>query len=304
MSSAEICSSGGRCRKHGLLALIVIVAVWVGTRSAQARCTITFQHRDSHYLLPDQREGGLAYVPDTVTDPTAPVPLVVFLHGTNPEHALHLWFGGGGYDLRDHFEQFAEVHDASFVVAAPSNTRHASYYRNLWQGFDTAAFVKDTARALNGVAVIDEDRVFVVGHSAAGCNLNGGLLTAAATAGPIHIRGLLLIDTCLDRDVGHRIAAHQVGTRLWVTWQDVTWPREPDVFFDVVDQEEPQGAWFRMQKINTTSSRPHTAVVLPSLLRMLKLWVLEDRAPTNLDQPPGSTPHAGPVKTADAGQPD
>ena len=191
MSSAEICSSGGRCCKHGLLALIVTVAVLAGTRSAQARYTITFQHRDSHYLLPDQSEGGLVYVPDTVTDPTTPVPLVVFLHGMNPEHALHLWFGGGGYDLRDHFEQFAEVHDASFVVAAPSNTRHAGYYRNLWQGFDTAAFVKDTARALNGVAVIDENRVFVVGHSAAGCNLNGGLLTAAATAGPIHIRGHL-----------------------------------------------------------------------------------------------------------------
>jgi hypothetical protein len=285
------------------LALSAASAVLLGSQLVLAGETVTFQHQDARYLLPDQSEGGLAYVPDTVTDPATPVPLVVFLHGMNPEGALHLWFGGGGYDLRDHLEQVARANDTSFVVAAPSNTRRAGYYKNLWHGFNTADFVEDTARAVDALAVIDEDRVFVVGHSAAGCNLHGGLLTAAAAEEPVHVRGLLLIDTCLDGDVAHRIAARSRGTRLWVTWQDVTWPREPGVFFDVVDREEPPGAWFRMQKIDTASSRPHTSVVLPSLLRMLRLWILQDQPSPDLHPIPRSTPHPAPLRTATASTP-
>ena len=263
----------------GLVVLSIGGVVLLGAGTVHAGQTLNFQHRDARYLCPGQKQGGLAFIPDTVTDPKTPVPLVVFLHGLNAGATLHPWFGGGEYDLRGHLEQFARAHALAFVLAAPSNTRDAGYYRNLWQGFDTSEFVEDTARAVSGEALIDESRVFVAGHSAAGCNLRGGLLTAALPEGRVHAKGLLLIDTCLDDDVARRLADRWPETQLWVTWQDVTWKRKPEVFRDAVDQWQPLGAWFRMQRIETEAITPHQALVLPSLLRMLTRWVSRNESP-------------------------
>ena len=290
-----------RCCTRGLLVLSIASAVVLGAGRLHAGQTLTFDYRDERYLWPGQTEGGLAYVPETVTDPTAPVALVVFLHGLNADGTLHLWFGGGGYDLRDHIEQFAMAHHAAFVVAAPSNTRGASFYKNLWPGFDTSDFVEATERAVEGTALIDESRVFVVGHSAAGCNPHGGLLTAAPAAGRVHVSGLMMIDTCLDGDVARRLATRWPYTKLWVTWQDITWQREPDAFFDVIGHEEPPGDGFRMQRLETDSRCPHTAVVLPSLLRMLTRWVIRDAAPEDDSFPVSRSPRE-PADTESDGQ--
>lgn len=286
-----------------LVAAGMTASVLAGATSIQAGQTITFGHRDAQYLWPGQRQGGLAYVPETVVDPTVPVPLVVFLHGTNPEGTLHNWFGGGGYDLRDHIEQFARAHDAAFVVSAPSNTRRAGFYKNLWQGFDASAFVEDTARALQARALIDENRVFVFGHSAAGCNLEGGLLSASAARGRVRVKGLFLVDTCLDGDVARRLVERWNETPLWVTWQDVTWKREPDAFSEVMARGLAPGSWFLMQRIDTNSLRPHTSLVLPSLLRLLTQWVINDEGvglptlalPQDLPEPPSGSAVVAPA---------
>jgi hypothetical protein len=276
------------------VALGVASAVALGADRAHAGQTVTFDYRDDRYLWPGQTEGGLAFIPQTVTDPAAPVPLVVFLHGLNADGTLHIWFGGGGHDLRDPIEQIATAHHSAFLVAAPSNTRGASFYKNLWPGFDTSDFVEATERAIEGKALIDRSRVFVVGHSAAGCNPNGGLLTAAPADGQDHVSGMLMIDTCLDEHVAHRLATRWPETRLWVTWQDSTWQRDTDAFVDVINREQPLGAWFRMQRIETASSCPHTAIVLPSLLRVLAQWVIKDDPPVD-DSHPAAVPPPEPA---------
>jgi poly(3-hydroxybutyrate) depolymerase len=68
------------------------------TTNAHAK-TLYFPHRDGQFLYRFQHNGGAAVVPDGV-DAKQPLPLVVFLHGTNPTGEPHMWLGGGGKDLR------------------------------------------------------------------------------------------------------------------------------------------------------------------------------------------------------------
>ena len=68
------------------------------TTSAEAE-TVYFQHEDARFLHRYQRNGGAAVVPEGVPAAQA-LPLVVFLHGTNPTSEPHLWMGGGSKDLR------------------------------------------------------------------------------------------------------------------------------------------------------------------------------------------------------------
>ncbi|MFC1641888.1 hypothetical protein ACFL5O_04250 [Myxococcota bacterium] len=237
--------------------------------------TVYFAHRDAAYLWPGQRRGGLAFVPSTVK-PEVPVPLVVFLHGVNARGVVHSWFGGGRWDLRDKLEQIARQTEAQFVVAAPSHTRRASFCGTLWQDFDTQALVEDATQAVAGLATIDLDQIYLVGHSGAGCNPEGGLLGAVAPRSSFHPRGLLAIDTCLDKKVARHLAHRPADTRLWVTWQDASWRRATDEFRAVLESQQPDDAWFRMETVETHSRDPHNAVVLPSIRRMIKEWIAMD----------------------------
>ncbi len=238
--------------------------------------TVYFDYNDARSLWPGQRRGGMAFVPSTV-EPTEPVPLLVFLHGVNPTGVLHSWLGGGQWDLRDQLEQLAVRTKARFVVTAPSQTRQATACSSLWQGFDLEGLISSTSLALASEASIDSTRVYVVGHSGAGCNLDGGLLSAVAPHGSVVPRGILAIDTCLDQEVGSRFARRSPETRLWVTWQDISWKRSPDEFRDAVEREQPADAWFRMEILETNPRDPHNGIVMPSLQRMIEEWVASEQ---------------------------
>ena len=46
--------------------------------------------------------------------------------------------------------------------------------RHMWQSFDLDDFVRAVDAAIATRAAVDRDQVFVIGHSGAGCNPDGG----------------------------------------------------------------------------------------------------------------------------------
>ena len=146
--------------------------------------TLYFPHRDGHFLYRYQKNGGAAVIPDAPEQTSEPLPLVVFLHGTNSTSETHLWMGGGGKDLRPLVQRLIGKGVVKpFVLAAPSQTKNAFLARTVWQDFDLNLFVDDVARATDGKVTIDRTRVVLAGHSGAGCNPSGGLAADFWSAG-------------------------------------------------------------------------------------------------------------------------
>ena len=86
-------------RLGGVAALLASV---FGASSADAK-TVYFPHQDSRFLYAFQKNGGAAVVPEGVSS-EQPLPLVVFLHGTNSTAETHVWLGGGGAQVMFHSE--------------------------------------------------------------------------------------------------------------------------------------------------------------------------------------------------------
>lgn len=232
--------------------------------------TVLYGFEDEARLMPWQKRGAAAFVPPAVGTSQA-VPLLVFLHGTNPDATLHLWMGGGGKDLRPTLREAAASSDARFVLAAPSQTRAASSGRGLWTRFDLQRFVTATRLALASRAKIDPSRVFVLGHSGAGCNPDGGVVSAAR--GSLVPAGVVAIDTCLDAEMGAAMGRRPASVKLWALWQGASWPREPEAFRQAVEGSQPSGAWFRMEQRPAGIGNPHDAIVPDALKVLLGAWV-------------------------------
>lgn len=195
--------------------------------------TFTFDHDSSTLLAKGEKEGGAVYVPSDVTTP-ATLPLVVFLHGTNPTGALHLWMGGGNApDLRDVVDGWkAPDRPTPFLLAAPSQTAAAKNGANLWPDFDLAAFVADVETALPSVVDVDPTRIVVVAHSGAGCSTAGGLAHVARAAKPL---ALAALDTCFDDVLGLALRdAARNGVGVAAYYQTSIWPRPVDLFVATV----------------------------------------------------------------------
>ncbi len=205
-------------------AATLAVAVLAVSPVARAGTTVHFPFDDDRYLRADQHDGGTAYVPDSASAEDGAVPIVVFLHGINPAGELHVWMEGD-HDLRPVVDTLTASGAEPFVLAAPSQTRDAGRGRFLWPDFDIDAFVAQTAAAVARHVDVDARRVYVVGHSGAGCNASGGIV-AAAQASRARVRGVLAVDTCLDADSGGAFAQIPARVPVWVTWQDRTWPRD------------------------------------------------------------------------------
>jgi hypothetical protein len=98
MSEGFFSSPGPRlARALGILA----GAAALGWAAPAAAKTTYFPHQDARFLYRFQRNGGAVVVPEGArASQTEALPLVVFLHGTNPTSELHMWLGGTGRDLR------------------------------------------------------------------------------------------------------------------------------------------------------------------------------------------------------------
>jgi hypothetical protein len=121
---------------------------------------------------------------------------------------------------------------------------------------------------------VDRHQVILVGHSGAGCNLEGGLFAPVAPDDEMP-RAILAIDTCLDEDVGRSIARTR---RLVVAhYQETEWPRDANAALRGFHQEtESQHvASFQLERAAILGPDAHNAIVplaferaLPELLRL------------------------------------
>jgi hypothetical protein len=234
--------------------------------------TLYFPHQDGRFLHQYQKNGGAALVPEKVEAGQA-LPLVVFLHGTNPTSAPHLWFGGGGKDLRPLAQRLMDSGSVQpFVLAAPSHTKNAGLARTVWQGFDLNAFVEDVARAADGEVSIDRARVVLAGHSGAGCNPSGGLAADFWSAGAPLPLALISIDPCLDRMMGGALARRPSEVPLLLWWQPAIWVREPAKFTAALGRDKPEQRVDRVRELPPMGANPHEAILpvaLESALREL-----------------------------------
>jgi hypothetical protein len=161
--------------------------------------------------------GGLAYVTSGVT-PAEPVPVVVFLHGMNAEQRMHPWFGPPFGDLRPVVESLVAASTVTpLVVAAPTHTRFATGATVMWPAFDLGEFLDATEHALLGRATLDRARIVVVGHSGAGCNPTGGLLSERVR--DAHPRAVIDIDGCVGAAVVDSLVATSQASDVYFFWQ-------------------------------------------------------------------------------------
>lgn len=259
-----------RLRRWGSAGLALACSL-LGSSNAGAK-TLLFPHRDAEFLYPFQKKGGAAVLPEASAG-DEPLPLVVFLHGTNASSEPHLWLGGGGKDLRPLVRRLiGEGIVEPFVLAAPSQTKNAGLARKVWQGFDLQRFVEDVVHATAGEATIDRERVVLAGHSGAGCNPDGGLASDFWSAGAPLPLALVSIDPCLDRRMGEALARRPVEVPLWLWWQPALWERQPAKFTAALATDKPEQRVDRVLELPPMGHNPHETILpvaLESALREL-----------------------------------
>jgi hypothetical protein len=270
MFQGSLSTALGRCRRL-LSALAGASTLFAGVASAEAK-TLYFPHNDAHFLYRFQRNGGAALLPEPPAR-NQPLPLVVFLHGTNPSSEPHMWFGGGGRDLRPMVKRLIDSGQVKpFVLAAPSQTKNAGLAAKVWQGFDLNAFVDDVVKATDGSVTIDRTRVVLAGHSGAGCNPNGGLAADFWSAGVPLPLALVSIDPCLDRKMGGAFARRPTEVPLLLWWQPAIWIRQPAKFEAALTRDKPEERVDRVRELPPMGANPHEAILpiaLESALREL-----------------------------------
>jgi len=246
---------------------LLVCLSFISRRACATAETIYFEHEDERYLYPSQHNGGAAVVPQSSHE--VALPMLVFLHGTNPSRAMHFWLGGGDRDLRPVATQMLQSKRVTpFIFAAPSQTREAAHGRNLWTHFDFARFVDDVAQALEGRAQIDRERVVLVGHSGAGCNVRGGLASDVWRR-PTLPQLLVAIDPCMDTEQGQALARRPEAVPLWVLWQGRAWPRTPAAFQRAIAAGSVPGRSDRVERWDVSGPAPHEAILPLALKRII-----------------------------------
>lgn len=261
-----------RCRGLVRAAAALLGAALCGLSAPAEAKTVYFQHEDARFLHRYQRKGGAAVVPEG-TAPEQALPVVVFLHGTNPTSEPHLWMGGGGKDLRPLTTRLIDSGQVKpFVLAAPSQTKNAFLAAKVWQDFDLNRFVEDVVNATAGQVTIDRERVVLAGHSGAGCNPSGGLAADFWSAGMPLPLALVSVDPCLDRKMGGAFARRPVEVPLLLWWQPAIWVREPAKFAAALSRGKPEQRVDRVRELPPMGPNPHDAILpvaLESALREL-----------------------------------
>ena len=253
--------------RFALGATLVIASLLVGagghakpvqTAPRAPGTTITFPYEQRRLLHSRHGNGGLAYVTSAEVERGASLPVVVFLHGMNADGQMHPWFNSPYGDLRTVVEPLVSSGSAApFILAAPTQTRFATGATVMWPRFDLGDFLDATERALDGLAHVDRERVIVVGHSAAGCNVEGGVLgdrvrTSKAMA-------ILAIDTCVDDRVIPELAATAASTRVRFYWQKA-WARPIEALSSACES-------CAIEEIELTPARTAHSAIVPEALR-------------------------------------
>jgi len=263
------------------LAVGAVAVAWSAPCDAK---TLYFPHQDARFLHRFQHNGGAAVVPETGNF-AEPMPLVVFLHGTNPSAEPHMWLGGGGKDLRPLAKRLIDSGEVEpFVLAAPSQTKNAALAATVWRGFDLNDFVDDVVRATDGKVKIDRARVVLAGHSGAGCNPSGGLASDFWSAGVPLPLALVSIDPCLDRKMGGAFARRPTEVPLLLWWQPAIWIRHPANFEAALTKGKPEQRVDRVRELPPMGANPHEAILPVALESALRELLGNDATSTQPEQ--------------------
>lgn len=229
---------------------------------ARAATDVSFSFDDERLLQADEREGGLVHLTEPADEPRG---LLVFLHGINERGPLHRGLGAGSFDVRAIVDELAEAdHIEPVLVAGPSQTRDAWTGSRLWADFDLDRFVAATEQAA-GVKV-DRGRIVLVGHSGAGCNPTGGLLSPR---GKIVPRAIVPTDVCMDDRFGKLFAQLTAVTAVHVLFQDAIWPREIGAFKGAFFAAADPSHEATVTRYDAPSANPHEEVVRVGLRDLL-----------------------------------
>lgn len=219
--------------------------------------TVVFPYRQRRLLYSRNAHGGLAYVSSGAAR-GATLPVVVFLHGMNPDELVHPWFGPPYGDLRPVLESLVTSGKvAPLVLAAPTHTRYATGATAMWPRFDLDDFLDATEAALGGAAKLDRSRVVVVGHSGAGCNAAGGILAESVRRSKR--LALVDVDGCLDEAIMTPLTEASGSTPVHFFWQR-TWPRP-------IAQLESACPACKVEEITELGAGAPHAAILPEALR-------------------------------------
>lgn len=156
-----------------------------------------------------------------------PLPLLVFLHGTNEAKIPYRWMGGGQEgDVRRIASEIMESGQASpFVVVAPSSVSPLmGNAMTSWIGFDLDAFLDKAFQRLGDTVPIDKTKIVLAAHSGAGCGTRGGIVPALKSKVPIY--AAFSIDTCMGTEVAVALAAAG-PTHVVVSYQTLSWDSRP-----------------------------------------------------------------------------
>jgi hypothetical protein len=238
----------------------IIAALSRVTETAVAAgASVTFPFDDARYLQAGEKEGGLVHRTDA--NANGELPILVYLHGTNEKGPLHRGLGSPGFDLRK------TPNLGAMLIAGPSMTRDAWTGSRLWPDFDLTRFVDAVDAALPDGVSVDRARVILAGHSGAGCNLKGGLLSPLGMTP----RAILAIDTCLDGDFGRALGEAADRAPVHVFWQQ-SWARDVPAF-ETAFAEALQLGRGTVTRMDVPGPNPHEDIVslvleqtLPGLL--------------------------------------
>lgn len=259
---------GARVARGALASAIVLAATTARAQNAvlQGGKTIDFAYDGG-----DVREGDAAYTArifapkQVLAQKDQPVPLLVFLHGTNKKKEPFRFIGGKVEepDLRLMLGDLMEQGELPpMVIVAPTTVVMSVVPQSMWPDFDLDRLVEATLARLRGRATIDLDRVVLAGHSGGACNPQGGLFSALRGTS-LPLRAVFAIDTCMEVDDAVPLALAPPGTDVFVSYQVVGWTRAFDDFratFDDAARARP-GATRVVEELHPDSPHPHNAMV-------------------------------------------
>ena len=220
---------------------------------------------------------GRAWIPlQVMAEPGAQHPLVIFMHGLNRDRVPFRWMGvPADPDVRKIVGSLVDSGRIEApIVVAPTTTFECDIPRSMWPEFDLPWFLGLALRNLEPRVAVDRSRILLVGHSGAGCNTSGGMLSAVRSGVPL--RAVLVIDTCMDPAAGPLLALTPSDTDVVVTWQPFTWDRPIDDFTEAFlsTSRRRQARGLRsVLRYEFSDAHPHNAMVALSLERWLPVWL-------------------------------
>ena len=255
--------------------------------------TIRFDYASARLLRDGEASEARVHVTRGVPK-GATAPLIVVLHGLNTVPLRGMWFDQPA-DLAALVDRLVDDGQiAPLLLAAPSQTKDAEHAKTLWVGMEIGAFADAVESALGGRAKIDRARIVLAGHSGAGCNPEGGLMTALRAKTPGVPRVVLGIDTCMDDEALGGYLGGRSDIVLRVAYERA-WPRPFQRFCRGLLEADGGPADRACVRYDELGASPHDDILSAALAELLPLVLPPAAAPGALPSRPPREGELDPV---------